>query len=171
VIRYSFLKPALFITCCIVVMHVAQAQKAVQQQFYYNAKGLTFVPPLSKPAIIYQGKLFAGKKQLTNLFAHLNNEELNTYFAKYRKNKTAANLFWLTGLGLSIYSLIDWRAGDKFNWYTFGAGLVCSGGSGYFNSRASLNLLNAAVVFDNATKKTTFVPSQPKISFSIPLTR
>jgi hypothetical protein len=107
------------------------------------------------------------------LFSHVNNEQLNAHFKKYKSNKTAATVFSLVGVGLSIYSIVDRVSGSdkKFNWYILGGGVASSIGSGYFNSRASHHLLNAAIVFDEATKKTGFVPAQSKISFSIPLTK
>jgi hypothetical protein len=148
------------------------SQSPAQQTFYYNPKGLSFIPPLSKPSIIYQGRLFVGRKQLNALFDHLNNEQLNKYYSKYKSNKTASTVFSLAGFGLSVYSFVKWRSGDdKFNWWTFGGGLACSLTSGYFNSKANQNLLTAAIIFDEATKKTSFVPSQPTITFSIPLSK
>jgi hypothetical protein len=155
-----------FLSC---IFSYAGAQKP-QDMFYYNPGGFTFIPALKKPSIIYQGKLFAGTRQLSALFGHLNNEKLNIYFHKYKSNKTASTLLTLAGVGLSIYSLVDWRSSDrKFNWYTFGGGLVLSGVSGYLDAKASENLRNAAIVFDNATKKTTFGPKQSTLTFTIAL--
>lgn len=138
----------------------------------YNPKGLTFIPALKKPSIIYQGRLHVGRKQLTGLFNHLNNQELNAYFKKYKANKTASAILNIAGIGLSAYSLLDWRTSDrKFNWYTFGGGLLIGGVSGYLDTKANQNLQNAAIVFDKATSKTTFAPAQSTISFSIPLSK
>ncbi len=150
---------------------LTDAQKP-QDAFYYNPEGFTFMPVLKKPAIIYQGKLFSGRKQLNSLFSHLNNEELNLYYKKYKANRTASTILTLAGVGLSIYSLVDWRSTDKkFNWYTFGGGLVLSGVSGYLDGKASENLRNAAVVFDKATKKTTFTPKQKTITLTFSLAK
>jgi hypothetical protein len=148
-----------------------EAQKP-QDVFYYNPGGFTFVPMLKKPAIIYQGKLYTGRKQLTGLFNYLNNEELNLYYKKYKANRTASTILTVAGVGLSVYSLVDWRSSDKkFNWYTFAGGLVLSGASGYLDAKASENLRNAAVVFDKATRKTTFVPQQKTITLTISLAK
>jgi hypothetical protein len=144
----------------------------VEDTYYYNPKGFTFIPALKKPSIIYQGKLFGGRKQLTALFATVNNAELNAYFKKYKSNKTASAIFSVASFGLSLYSLVSWRSGDKdFNWYTFGGGLVLSGVSGYLDAKGNQNLRNAAVVFDHATRKTTFAPAQSTIRFTLPLSR
>lgn len=142
-----------------------------QSTYFYNSKGLTFIPALKKPALIYQGKLIVGKKQLSGLFSYLNNEELNKYFKKYKQNKTASTILTLAGVGLSAYSLLDWRTSSrKFNWYTFGGGLAISGVSGYLDAKASENLRNAALIFDNV-KKTSFVPRQSTITFTISLAK
>jgi hypothetical protein len=94
------------------------------------------------------------------------------YFRKYKSNRTAATVLKIAGAGLSVYSLLDWRRSDrKFNWYTMGAGLIISGTSGYLDAKASDNLRKAALVFDNATKKTTFVPQQPTLTFTISLSK
>jgi hypothetical protein len=158
-----------FLTC---VLFTSARSQSLQESFYYNPGGFTFIPALKKPSIIYQGKLFAGTRQLSALFSHLNNEELNRYFRKYKSNKTASTVLTLAGVGLSVYSLVDWRSGErKFNWYTFGGGLALNGLSGYLDAKASEHLRNAAVVFDNATKKTTFVPRQSTLTFTIALSR
>lgn len=150
----------------------ASSQKLLQETYYYNPRGFTFIPALKKPSIIYQGKLFAGRKQLTALFASANNEVLNTYFRKYKANKTSSAILKVVSAGLSIYSILDWRTSDrKFNWYVFGGGLAISGVSGYLDAKGNEHLRNAALAFDNAMKKTTFVPAQPTIHFTIPLSR
>lgn len=162
----------IFILLFICIVADASAQKINQETFYYNPKGFTFMPSLKKPSIIYQGKLFVGRRQLTSLFATLNNEQLNAYFKKYKANKTAAALMTIASYGLSLYSLIDWRANDKkFNWYTFGGGLLLSGAGGYLDAKGNENLRNAAIVFDHATRNTTFAPAQSAIRFTIPLSK
>lgn len=159
----------LFISIVVAVSITASAQKP-EDTYFYNPNGFTFIPVLKKPAIIYQGKLFTGRKQLNGLFSHLNNQELNHFYKKYKANRTASSILTWAGVGLSIYSLVDWRSsGRKFNWYTFGGGLVLSGVSGYLDGRASENLRNAAIVFDRATRNTTFVPQQRKITLTISL--
>jgi hypothetical protein len=143
-----------------------------QENFYYNPGGFTFVPALKKPSIIYQGKLFSGTRQLSALFSHLNNEKLNIYFHKYKSNKTASTVLTIAGAALSVYSLVDWRSSDrKFNWYTFGGGIVLSGVSGYLDAKASENLHDAAIIFDNVTRKTSFVPRQASLTFTIALSK
>lgn len=148
------------------------AQKIVQETFFYNPKGMSFIPAMKKPSVIYQGRLYSGRRQLTGLFNHLNNEVLNYHFKKYKANKTAAALLTVAGVGLSAFTLIEWRDPDKsFNWYTFGAGLLLSGTSGYLDAKGNEHLRQAAIVFDNATRKATFVPAQSTIRFTIPLSR
>jgi len=165
--------PKLFLSFCFYsIINSVAAQKVVQETYFYNPKGLTFIPALKKPSIIYQGRLHVGKKQLTGLFNHLNNQELNTYFKKYKSNKTASAILNIAGIGLSAYSLFDWRTSDrKFNWYTFGGGLVIGGVSGFLDTKANQNLRNAAIFFDKATTKTTFAPAQSTVSFTIPLSK
>jgi hypothetical protein len=162
----------LFLATCLSCITAAAMGQSAQEAFYYNPGGFTFIPALKKPSIIYQGKLFAGRKQLSALFAHVNNEKLNAYFRKYKSNKTASTVLTVAGAALSVYSLLDWRTADrKFNWYTFGGGIVLSGVSGYLDMKASENLQHAAIVFDNVTKKTTFVPKQSTLTFTIALSK
>lgn len=161
-----------FFSCLFCTTTEATSQKIIQETYYYNPRGFTFIPALKKPSIIYQGKLFVGRKQLTSLFATVNNAHLNTYFKKYKSNKTTSAILNVASFGLSLYSLIDWRAGDRdFNWYTFGGGLLLTGVSGYLDAKGNEQLRNAALVFDNATRSTTFVPRQKTIRFTIPLSR
>lgn len=130
------------------------------------------MPPLKKPSLVYHGKLYSGRRQLSALFSHLNNEQLNLHFRKYKSNKTAAAIFTIIGAGLSVYTLVEWRDPDRsFNWYTFGAGLLLSGTSGYLDAKGNEHLRNAALVFENATRKTTFVPAPPSLRITIPLSR
>ncbi len=163
----------LILTLILFFANNTSAQVNPNKAFYYNPKGVTYVPPLSKASIIYDGKLITGKKQISNLFSYLNNEQLNQFFTRYKKNKNAANVFWLVGFGLSVYSIADRVSNSdrKFNWYTFGGGLVCSAGSSYFNARANQHLLNAAIVYDKAMKKTGFIQPKQNITISLPLTK
>jgi hypothetical protein len=45
----------------------AQPSTVESQQYYEGNKGISYIPVLSKPALIYQGKLYTGKKQLDYL--------------------------------------------------------------------------------------------------------
>lgn len=168
--KHPFAK--LLLILCFLGTIEAHAQTAIQETYFYNPKGFTFVPALKKPAIIYEGKLFVGRKQLSALFATVNNPHLDVYFRKYKTNKTASAVLQIASFGLSLYSLIDWRSNDRdFNWYTFGGGLLMSGVSGYLDAKGNENLRNAALAFDNAKRNTTFVPRQTTIRFTIPLSR
>jgi hypothetical protein len=171
-VNQNILPKLLFFLCFCFFINAASAQKAIQETYYYNPKGLTFIPALKKPSIIYQGRLHVGRKQLTGLFNHLNNQELNAYFKKYKANKRASAILNIAGIGLSAYSLFDWRRSDrKFNWYTFGGGLLIGGVSGYLDTKGNDNLRKAAIVFDKATTNTTFAPVQSTVSFTIPLSK
>jgi hypothetical protein len=172
-VSHSAFKNLLLVSCFFWLASSVSGQKVIQETFYHNSKGLTYIPPLSRPSLIYQGKLFTGRKQLSALFSHLNNAELNKYFSKYKSNKTASGIIKVAGIGLSLYSLIDWRGTDdgKFNWYVFGGGVVLSGLSGYLDGKAHEHLRNAAVVFDHATQRTTFRPAQRSLGVVISLSK
>jgi hypothetical protein len=171
-VNQNLLAKLFFSICFFCIINSSSAQKIVQETYFYNPKGLTFVPALKRPSIIYQGRLHVGRKQLTGLFNHLNNQELNAYFKKYKANKTASAILNIAGYGLSAYSLLNWRAGErKFNWYTFGGGLLIGGVSGYLDTKGNENLRKAAIVFDKATTNTTFAPVQSTVSFTIPLSK
>jgi hypothetical protein len=161
---------------CWVLMACSQLQaqdKLKQQLFYYNPKGLSFIPPLSKPGIMYDGKLYVGKKQLEQLFKTLNDAQLNTYFFKYKKNKSAANILSVAGYILPIVNIAVSANDGKFNWWLFGGGLLTGGVGGYFNGQAQKNLLQGVLYYDNKQKAavTGFVPRQQTIGIAIPLSK
>jgi len=150
-----------------------QAQNKIQEQlFYYSAKGLSFIPPLSRPGLIYDGKLYIGSKKLSTLFSKLNDEQLNLYFKKYKSNKTTADILTFTGsFALPIVNIIVSANDGKLNWWLMGASILMGGTGGFLNVQAQKNLLMASLYYDKKMGYTTatLIPQQQSIGIVIPL--
>ncbi|MBX2932478.1 MAG: hypothetical protein KF781_11095 [Chitinophagaceae bacterium] len=150
----------------------AQKQQLQEQMFYYSVKGISFIPPLSKPGLVYEGKLYMGRKKLAVLFNQLNDEQLNIYFKKYKANKTVADILSFTGtFALPIANIFITANNGKVNWWLLGAGVLLSGTSNFLNVYAQKNLLMASYYFDkkNGFAFSGFVPQQQSIGLAIPL--
>jgi len=163
---------------CIIIfgfLATTQAQQQLQEQmFYYSAKGISFIPPLTKPGLVYGGKLYLGKRKLSTLFHQLNDEQLNFFFKKYKANKTAADILSVTGtFAIPLANIIVAANDGKINWWLIGAGVLCSGTSGVLNLQAQKYLLKSAYYYD---KKMGFTHAgisiqQQSIGFAIPLSK
>jgi len=175
------MKKLIGIGCLLCIVATASAQKTIQERlYYYSPKGLTFVPPLSRPGIIYNGKLFIGKRKLAGLFGLMNDPRMDEYFRKYKANKTTADIIGTTGtVVLPLVNLFVTANNGKINWWLVGAAAIAGGTGGYFNAMAQKNLLMAALYFDEkqkamppaVTKPTSFVPQQQSIGIAIPLSK
>lgn len=169
------MKKIVVLVLLICISNVVMAQDKIKQQlFYYSPKGLTFIPPLSKPGFLYDGKLYVGRQQIGALLQQLNEPKLNEYFKKYKSNKTAADILSTTGgVILPLVNVIVSANEGKFNWLLFGAGIVMAGTGGYLNTMAQKNMLTAAIYYDKKLKGEVnhFVPQQQSIGFTIPLGR
>ncbi len=156
--------------CCINIY----AQKKVQEQlYYYSPKGLSFIPPLSRPGLIYNGKLYIGKTKLNVLFNELNDRELKTYFKKYKANKTAADILTFTGgFVLPLANIFISTNQGKINWWLIGTSAALNGTGGFLNIQAEKNLLLASTYFDKKMGyANNIIPQQQTLSFRIPLSK
>jgi hypothetical protein len=150
------------------------AQSGVQEQLYYHSpKGLSFIPPLSRPGLVYNGKLYIGKKKLSVLFRDLHDEQLNIYFQKYKSNKTSADILsFVGGFALPIANIFISTNQGKVNWWLIGSSALLNATSGVLKIQAEKNLLLAAVYYDKKKGYAdNFVPQQQRIGFTIPLGR
>lgn len=142
-----------------------------EKLYYHSAKGLTFIPPLSRPGLVYNGKLYIGKNKLQNLFSQLNDKQLNTYFKKYKANKTTADILsFVGGFALPLVNVFISTQQGKVNWYLIGTSAALNVTGNILNLHAQKNLLLAAGYYDQ--KKgfaNSFVPHQQSIGFNIPL--
>ncbi len=150
------------------------AQNTLTERLYYHsAKGLTFIPPLSRPGLVFNGKLYIGKKKLQTLFTQLNDEQLNTYFKKYKANKTTADILtFVGGFALPLVNVFISTQQGKVNWYLIGTSAALNVTGNILNMHAQKNLLLAAGYYDQ--KKgfaNSFVPQQQSIGFTIPLSK
>lgn len=162
----------LFIIALLFASSQTFSQGTVTEKLYYHsAKGLTFVPPLSRPGLVYNGKLYIGKNKLQTLFNQLNDDQLNTYFKKYKANKTSADILsFVGGFALPLVNVFISTQQGKVNWYLIGTSAALNVTGNILNLHAQKNLLLAAGYYDQ--KKgfaNSFVPQQRSIGFNIPL--
>jgi|GEM_PF-7058036 len=147
--------------------------KVKQKLFYYSPKGLTFIPPFSKPGLLYDGKLYMGRKQLSGLFGRLNDDRLDRYFVKYKANKTPADILsFIGGFALPITNIFISTNAGKVNWPLLATSVLLSGTSGYLNTQAQKHLLYASIYYDQKMGNPhTFTSNQQSIGFAIPLSK
>lgn len=156
--------------CCVNIY----AQKKVQEQlYYYSPKGLSFIPPLSRPGLVYKGKLYIGKTKLNVLFNELNDQQLKTYFEKYKANKTTADILTFTGgFVLPLANIFISTNQGKINWWLIGTSAVLNGTGGFLNIQAEKNLLLASTYFDKKMGyANNIIPQQQALTFRIPLSK
>jgi hypothetical protein len=152
-----------------------QAQDKIKEQlFYYSPKGLTFIPPLSRPGLVYNGHLYVGKKKLGYLFNELHDMKLDIYFMKYKANKTSADILtFVGGFALPIANIFISTNQGKINWWLLGTSVVLNGTGGYLNMQAQKNLLLASIYYDQKMgyPHNAYVPQQQSVGIAIPLTK
>jgi hypothetical protein len=143
--------------------------KAFEKLYYHSPKGLTFIPPLSRPGLVYNGKLYIGKKQLETLFNQLKNPDLDYYFDKYKANKTSADvLTFLGSFALPLANIFISTNQGRVNWWLLGSSVVLNGTGSFLNIQAQKHLLLAAAYYDKKNAQVNnFVPQQQSIGFTV----
>ncbi|MCX6300072.1 MAG: hypothetical protein NTY72_13380 [Bacteroidetes bacterium] len=123
----------------------AQPTSFESQQYYEVSKGISYVPVLTKPALIYHGKLYTGKKQLDYLVDQLKDPTSTILYSQYRENRTWATILTVLGSATSIVGLLGTNNEYKINWYLLGGGLLLNGTAGALNNIAAQQLRAIAV--------------------------
>lgn len=123
----------------------AQPSTVESQQYYESSNGISYVPVLTKPALIYQGKLYTGKKQLDYLMDQLKDPSSTILYSQYRENRTWATILTVFGTATSIVGLFGKNNENKINWYLLGGGLLLNGTAGALNNIAAQQLMAIAV--------------------------
>jgi hypothetical protein len=139
------------------------------QQFYYSSRGMSFVPSLTRPGLIYQGKLYTGKRSLDYLIAKVNVPECYLEYSDYKRNRTWATVLSFIGTGTSIFGLIGTNDTRKINWYLLGAGFVINGSSAVLNAAAAQHLRAVAVNLDQQKNRIGMISSPKQLGISIPI--
>lgn len=168
----------IFLFIVIVQASIVQAQvnKMQEQLYFQGTKGLAFIPPLSRPALLYNKKMYVGKKQLQNLFLQFNNPEMMHYYVKYVNNKTAADVLSLSAnFALPIANVIVTSKTGKLNWWLIGSAVATSLVGNYFNIKAQSNLMQAVAYYETLSSTTVIekndYPIQNLFSIQIPLVK
>ena len=160
----------LVVVICFCIVHALKAQTPVldAQLYYHNPAGLGFIPAISRPALVYQGRLFSGNKQLSALVNQLNQPEVIMHFQQYKRNKTGAVVLNFLGTVAALSSVIIWNnQNNSARWWLLGGGIVCSGTGGVLNGLATQPLRAAAMSFPAAKQPGN--ASNTKFSLRIPL--
>jgi hypothetical protein len=139
------------------------------QQFYYSPKGMSFVPSLTKPGLIYQGQLYSGKASLDYLIAKVNVPECTLEYIDYKRNRTWATVLTFVGTATSIVGLIGTNDNRNINWYLLGSGILISGTSAILNAAAAQHLRAVAINLDQIKNRTGMISSPRQLGLSIPL--
>ena len=159
----------LFIFYISILVGFAQPITPESQQFYYSPKGLTFVPSLTKPGLIYQGHLYTGKTSLDYLIAKVNVPECYLEYEDYKNNRTWATVLTFVGTATSIVGLIGTNENRQVNWWLLGGGILISGTSAYLNAAAAAHLRAVAVLLDKQYNRIGMINSPKQLGLTIPL--
>lgn len=158
---------SLFFLCSAWTLH-AQTPALDAQLYYNNPSGLSFIPPLSRPALVYQGRLYSGNKQLTALVSQLNQPEVTMHFQQYKRKKTSATILNVMGTAAALASVVIWNnENNSARWWLLGGGLACSSAGGVLNGLSTQHLRAAAMSFPAA--KQAGNASNTKFSLRIPI--
>lgn len=139
------------------------------QQFYYSAKGMSFVPSLTKPGLIYQGQLYSGKARLDYLISKVNVPECYFEYEDYKRNRTWATILTFVGTATSIVGLIGTNENRHINWYLLSGGILISGTSAMLNAAAAQHLRAAAIILDQQNNRTGMISSPKQLGLTIPI--
>jgi hypothetical protein len=158
---------SLFFLCAVWALH-AQTPVLDAQLYYNNPSGLSFIPPLSRPALVYQGRLYSGNRQLSALVNQLNQPEFTMHFQQYKRNKTGAMVLNVVGTLTALSSVIIWNnENNSARWWLLGGGIACSATGGVLNGLATQHLRAAAMSFPAAKQPGNV--SNTKFSLRIPI--
>ena len=138
------------------------------QQFYYSYRGMSFVPSLTRPGLIYQGKLYTGKRSLDYLIEKVNVPECYLEYIDYKRNRTWATVLSFVGTATSIIGLIGTNDNRKINWYLLGGGILINGSSAVLNAVAAQHLRAVAVNLDEQKNRIGMISSPKQLGISIP---
>lgn len=158
----------LFLVFSLTTMMHAQPPSPESAQFYYNPQGVSFIPALSKPGLMYNGQLYNGKRRLDYLLAFLNNPQYTIYYDQYRSNRTWAGIITVLGTATSVVGLIGTNGSRNVNWYLLGGGLILNGTAAVLNSIAAQQLRSIAVLMEQEQKSKGMQKMPNNIGVSIP---
>ncbi len=158
----------LLLAICLQSNVLGQPPSPESMQFYYNPNGVSFIPALSKPGLIYNGQLYNGKRRLDYLMASLNNPHYNIYYDQYRANRTWAGIITVLGTATSIVGLIGTNGSRNINWYLLGGGLILNGTAAVLNTIAAQQLRSIAILMDQEQKSKGLLKSPNNLGISIP---
>lgn len=147
----------------------AQPTSFESQQYYEGSKGISYVPILTKPALIYQGKLYNSKKQLNYLIEQLKDPTSTILYSQYRENRTWATILTVLGSATSIVGLLGTSNEYKINWYLLGGGLLLNGTAGALNNIAAQQLRAIAVQANIRNNSVGMIQSPNNLQIRLPL--
>jgi hypothetical protein len=147
----------------------AQPTSFESRQYYEGSKGISYVPVLTKPALIYNGKLYTGKKQLNYLIDQLKDPSSTILYSQYRENRTWATILSVLGTATSIVGIFGTNNEKKINWYLLGGGILLNGTAGALNEIAAQQLRAIAVQSNKTNNSVGMIQSPNNIQIRLPL--
>jgi len=147
----------------------AQPTTLESQQYYEGPNGISYVPVLTKPALIYKGKLYTGKKQLDYFIDQLKDPRSTILYSQYRENRTWATILTVLGSATSIVGLLGTNGEYKINWYLLGGGLLLNGTAGALNNIAAQQLKAIAVQSNKMNNSLGMIQSPNNLLIRLPL--
>lgn len=163
----------ILLTCFLLSISIELAAQnapitAESQQFYYSPRGMSFVPSLTKPGLIYQGQLFTGKTSLDYLLTKVNVPECYLEYQDYKRNRTWSTVLTFVGTATSLVGLIGTNDNRNINWYLLSSGILINGTAAFLNAAAAQHLRAVAVILDEQKNKTGLIQFPKQIGISIP---
>lgn len=146
-----------------------QSPTPESQQFYYNAQGVSYVPAMTKPGLIYQGQLYNGKRRLDYLIAKLDDPRYRILYNRYRVNRTWASVLTILGTATSVVGLTGTNDNRNINWFLLGGGIVLNASAAVVNAIAAQELRAIAVLMDQQHKTLGMISSPNNLGIKLPL--
>lgn len=149
----------------------AQLGDLQEQLYFHSSNGLSFVPTLTKPGIIYKGKLYTGRN-LQSLIYQINDPNLESFYRKYKRKRDIGNVLVYTGTIAGIANIFLSARQGSVNWWIIGGIALLNAVGGAIKNQAQLHLLQGAMYYQQTQPKVQQSSqfNQPyQLNFTLPI--
>ncbi|MCG9900001.1 MAG: hypothetical protein MH132_08380 [Hydrotalea sp.] len=149
----------------------AQLSELQEQLYFHSSNGLSFVPTLTKPGMIYKGKLYTGRN-LQSLIYQINDPNLESFYRKYKRKRDVGNALVYTGTIVGIANIFISARQGSVNWWIIGGIALLNAGGGAIKNQAQLHLLQGAMYYQQTQPKvhqSTLINQPYQLNFSLPI--
>lgn len=160
-----------FLLFAFVNLASAQLSELQEQLYFHSSSGLSFVPTLTKPGMIYKGKLYTGRN-LQSLIYQISDPNLEAFYKKYKRKRDVGNILVYTGTAVGIANIFISARQASINWWIIGANALLNASGGALKNQAQLHLLQGAMYYQQTQPKVQqpFQINQPyQFNFSLPI--